>query len=108
MAKKPYVNDSRNERTGHEQGGSVGKQGGHGTGKVKCSADGGSSKSPDFKPASEVIGAPIAGELDVPGTGLMKGSNAVGYEGPKKGNPGKPMGGAGGIRKSKDAQDAGH
>lgn len=106
MAQKPYTNDARNERTNHKEGGS-GKQGAHGSGKVMCSASGGKSGSADFRPASEVIGAPIHGELDVPGLGLMKGSSAVGYEGPKKGNPGKPMGGAGGIRKSKDAQDAG-
>lgn len=107
MAQKPYPSDARNDRTGHKEGGSVGKQGGHGTGKVKCSAEGGSSKSPDFKPASQVIGAPIAGELDVPGTGLMKGASSVQFEGAKKGSAGKPMGGGSGLRKPKDAEDAG-
>ena len=102
-----YPNDARNERTGHKEGGSKGKQGGHGTGKVKCSADGGKSGDAKFKSASEVIGAPIHGELDVPGVSVMKGAGAPGYEGVKKGNPGKPMGGAGGLKKSKDAQDAG-
>lgn len=102
-----YPNAARNERTGHEKGGSTGKQGGHGTGKVKCSADGDSSKRPDFKSASEVIGAPIAGELDVPGTSIVKGASTVQFDGPKKGNPGKPMGGAGGLKKPKDALDAG-
>ncbi len=107
MAQKPYPSESRNERTGHKEGGSTGRQGGYGSGKVKSCASGGSSKSPDFKPASEVIGAPIHGELDVPGLGLMKGASTVQFEGPKKGNPGKPMGGAGGLRKPKDAEDAG-
>lgn len=102
-----YVNDARNERTEHEGGGTKGKQGGHGTGKVKCSAEGGKSGSPDFKPASQVIGAPIAGELDVPGTGLMKGASSVQFDGPKKGDSGKPMGGGSGLRKPKDAEDAG-
>lgn len=104
---KPYNNDARNERTGHKEGGSVGKQGGHGTGKVKCSGSGGSSGSPAFKPASEVIGAPIHGEMDVPGTGLMKGASSVQFEGAKKGNPGKPLHG-GKVQKPKDAIDSGH
>ena len=102
-----YNNEARNERTGHKEGGSKGKQGAHGTGKEKVSAEGGKSSSPDFKPAAQVIGAPITGELEVPGTGLMKGSSAVGFDGVKKGNPGKPMGGAGGLRKPKDAESAG-
>lgn len=102
-----YPNDARNERTGHQKGGSKGEQGAHGTGKVKCGSEGNSGSPAKFSPASEVIGAPIAGELDVPGFGLMKGASAPAYEGPKKGNPGKPAGGAGGLRKSKDAEDAG-
>lgn len=102
-----YVNDARNERTGHKEGGSKGKQGGHGTGKVKCSADGSSGSPANFKPASEVLGAPVYGEHDVPGTNVVKGSSSVSFEGAKKGNPGKPMGGAGGLRKPKDAEDAG-
>ena len=107
MASKPYPNDSRNERTGHKEGGSTGKQGGHGSGKMKSCADGGKSGGASFKSASEVIGAPIAGELDVPGTGLMKGASSVQFAGPLKGREGKPMGGSGGLRKPKDAQDAG-
>lgn len=100
-----YTNDARNERTKHKDGGSTGKQGGHGTGKVKCSAEGGNSGGAKFKPASEVIGAPIAGELDVPGTGLMKGASSVQFSGPLKGEN-KPMRG-GSLKKPKDAQDAG-
>lgn len=102
-----YVNDARNERTGHKEGGSKGRQGAHGTGKVKCSAEGNSNSPAKFKTADEVIGAPIYGEHDVPGTSVVKGSPSVAFDGPKKGNPGKPMGGAGGLRKPKDAEDAG-
>ena len=102
-----YTNDARNERTKHKDGGSTGKQGGHGTGKVKCGAEGSSKGGASFKSASEVIGAPIAGELEVPGTGLMKGASSVQFAGPLKGREGKPMGGSGGLRKPKDAQDAG-
>ena len=102
-----YVNDARNERTGHEKGGSKGEQGAHGTGKVKCGADGGKSPDAKFKPASEVIGASITGEMDVPGTNLLKGASTVQFAGPLKGREGKPMGGGSGIRKSKDAEDAG-
>ena len=39
-------------------------------------------------------------------TALAKAQGEI--EGAKKGNPGKPMGGAGGLRKSKDAESAGH
>ena len=102
-----YVNDARNERTEHEGGAMKGKQGAHGTGKEKCSADGGKSSSPSFQPAAQVIGAPIAGELDVPGTGLMKGSSAVGYEGPKKGGP-NPKAEGGKVQKPKAAEESGH
>lgn len=102
-----YNNEARNERTCHKEGGSKGKQGGHGTGKEKCSAEGGKSGSPSFQPAAQVIGAPITGEMEVPGTSIMKGASTVQFEGAKKGNPGKPMGGAGGLRKPKDAEDAG-
>jgi len=99
--------NARNERTNHKEGGSVGKQGAHGTGKVKSSSQGGSSKSPDFKPASEVLGAPIHGEHDVPGTNIVKGSSSVSFEGPKKGNPGKPLHG-GKVQKPKGAIESGY
>ncbi len=102
-----YNNDARNDRTGHKEGGSKGKQGGYGSGKEKCCAEGGSSASPKFKTAAEAIGAPIVGELDVPGVSIVKGSSAVDFNGAVKGNPGKPAGGSGGLKKSKDAEDAG-
>lgn len=106
---QPYTNDARNERSGHKEGGSVGRQGGYGSGEVKCSsADGKEDDEPGFKSAAEVIGAPIAGELEVPGMGVMKGASTPGYDAPKKGTPGSPMGGGSGIRKSKLAEDAGH
>lgn len=102
-----YPNDARNERTGHKEGGSVGKQGAHGTGKVKCSAEGGKSAKPSFQEASAVIGAPIAGELSVPGVNIVKGASTVSFAGPEKGNPGKPLQG-GKLQKPKAAEEAGH
>lgn len=102
-----YPNDARNERTGHKEGGSKGKQGAHGTGKVKRSADGGSRSSPTFKPASEVIGERIAGELDIPARGVVKGSSSPSFEGPKKGGS-NPKSAGGKVVKPKDAKDAGH
>ncbi len=102
-----YVNNQRNERTGHEKGGSFGEQGAHGTGKVKCSAEGGSSPDPKFKTAADFLGAPIFGELEVPGVSIVKGASSPSFEGPRKGKPGNPMGGGSGLRKPKDAEDAG-
>ena len=102
-----YNNDAREKRTGHKDGGSHGKQGGHGTGKVKCSAEGGKSGAPKFKPASEVVGAPIVGEHDVPGLGLVKGSSSVQVGGINKGKPGSPERG-GKVQKPKGAVDSGY
>ena len=102
---KPYVSDSRNERTGHKEGGSKGRQGGHGTGQVKSSADSASKSSASFKPAAQVVGEPIVGELEVPGVSIVKGALVPGGVAVNKGTPGKPQGGK--VQKSKDAIDAG-
>lgn len=102
-----YVNDARNERTEHEGGATKGKQGGHGTGKVKCSAEGGKSGSPSFKTAGEMIGAPVTGELDVPGVSIVKGASAPGYEGPKRGSDSvKSVSGK--VKKPKAAEESGY
>ena len=102
-----YNNDARSERTGHKEGGSKGKQGAHGTGKEKCSAEGGSSSSPNFKSAAEVIGAPIIGEFEVNGTSIVKGASAPSFAGPSKGGP-NPKAAGGKVQKPKAAEEAGH
>lgn len=100
-----YTNDQRQTRTGHKDGGSTGKQGGHGTGQVKCSADGASKPAASFKDASAVIGEEIVGELKVPGVSIVKGASAPASPSNPKGSSGKPQGGK--VQKSKDAIDAG-
>lgn len=102
----PYPNESRNERTGHKAGGK-GKQGGHGTGQVKCSAEGGKGKSANFKPASQVIKEPIVGEHDVPGFGVVKGASSVPFGSLMKGKPGTPLHG-GKVQKPQGAKDSGY
>lgn len=102
-----YVNQARQERTKHEDGGSKGRQGAHGTGKVKCSSNGDSGKKADFKPASQVIGEPIYGEHEVPGVSIVKGASAVQFAGPKKGGP-NPKSSSGKVQKPKAAEEAGH
>lgn len=103
---KEYVNEMRGKRMEGPAGG-AGKQGGHGSGKVKCSAQGGKSGSANFKSGSEMVGAPIDDERDVPGTSIMKGSSAVGYEGPRRGSD-NPKSAGGKVRKPKAAEEAGH
>ena len=102
-----FPNENRNTATGFEKSASKGKQGAHGTGKVKTCEDGGKSGSPKFKTAAEMVGAPVVGELEVPGVSIVKGASAPGWDGVKKGSAGKPMGGGSGIKKPKDAEDAG-
>lgn len=104
-----YNNDARDTRTGHEKGGSKGRQGGHGTGKVKSCADGNSGSPASFKPASEVVGEPIVGELEVPNSiTIMKGASAVPSVALNKGSAGKPLGGGGKVKKPSDAEASGH
>lgn len=103
----PMYNDARNERTGHKEGGSKGKQGAHGTGKEKCSHCGDSSSATNFKSAAEVIGAPITGEFDVQGTNIVKGASAPSFAGPSKGGP-NPKSAGGKVQKPKAAEEAGH
>lgn len=102
-----YPNDARNERTGHKAGGSVGKQGGFGSGKEKCSADGGKSQAPSFQSAADVVGAPVHGELEVPAFSVVKGASAPSFAGPLKGGP-NPKSAGGKVQKPKAAEEAGH
>jgi hypothetical protein len=101
-----YTNDARNERTEHEAGGSKGEQGGKGSGKVKCSASPASRPAANFVDASSVVGEPIVGELNVPGTSVVKGASTPGQVDYPKGKPGKPMGGK--VSKPQGAKDSGY
>lgn len=104
-----YPNEARNERTGHEKGGSKGEQGAHGTGKVMCSSDGGEKPAASFKPAADVIGEKIVGELEIPSSiSIVKGDSGVDFGGIVKGSEGKPLGGGGAVKKPKNAVDSGY
>ena len=101
-----YVNDARQKRTDHKEGGSKGKQGAHGNGSVKSSADGASKPAAKFQEASAVIGEPIVGELSIPGVSIAKGASVPGGVSLNKGTPGKPLGGK--VQKPKGAVDSGY
>lgn len=102
------INEQRAQRQGFKGGAAKGKQGGHGNGSVKSSADKASKPAPSFKSGSEFVGQDLVGDLPVSGVNVTKGASAPSFAGESKGDKSVGKGLGSPAKKPKSAIDSGY